>query len=148
MSIDFYYYTSNWTLLITFLSIVCSFRAARNQDKFGQDSLKYIKSMSTREVIDFHDNLKTQALHHLLYSTSILLNLWQTGIYWIFLHSHKTSKLNEYDHWHQLMHLHVVHILPALACFLNSMLTNCVLKKELWKIFNLPMALWVFIDIY
>ena len=108
--------------------------------------------MSPRELNYFHNNLKSQALHHLLYSTSTLLNLWQTTIYWSLQHSHKTGQLNlnENEHWHQinLLHLHLVHIFPALACFLNCMLTNCVLKRGLWKIYGLVMTIWVFVDIY
>ena len=79
----------DWALMITTFSLVSTFRAARDQDSFGPESLKYLPSMSLQEKNNFHFNLKKQAIHHLLYSTSIVVNFWSTVIYWVFVHNHK-----------------------------------------------------------
>lgn len=31
-----------------------------------------------------------------------------------------------------VIHMYLVHTFPPIACFLNSICTNCILKRELW----------------
>ena len=71
---QFYIPFTNWTLVITTLSIISSIQASTDSTNFGKDALQ------TSETA-----LYIQARHHVLYTLSVLMNFICVGFYWFML---------------------------------------------------------------
>ena len=65
---------TNWTLVITTLSIIASIQASTDEANFGKDALQ----TSDRAVY-------VQARHHILYTLAIMMNFICVGFYWFML---------------------------------------------------------------
>ena len=65
---------TNWTLVITTLSIIASIQASTDEHSFGKDSLQ------TSDTAIY-----TQARHHVLYTLAVLMNFICVGFYWFML---------------------------------------------------------------
>lgn len=75
MDIDgFFIPFTNWTLMLTTVSILASINAGHDTVNFGKDSLQ------TAETA-----VHTQARHHLLYTLSIICNFIVMSFYWFML---------------------------------------------------------------
>ncbi len=62
---------TNWTLMLTTVSLMTSINAANDTTNFGRDSLQT------------SDNaVKQQARHHLLYTLTIICNFIVSSMYW------------------------------------------------------------------
>jgi len=65
---------TNWTLMITTLSIISSIQASTDLANFGRDALQT------------SDNaVYIQARHHVLYTMAVLMNFICVGFYWFML---------------------------------------------------------------
>ena len=65
---------TNWTLVITTVSILASALACRDEVNFGKDALQ------TSEKAVY-----VQARHHVLYTLAVLMNFICVGFYWFML---------------------------------------------------------------
>jgi len=116
---------TNWTLMLTTVSLLCSISAANDTTNFGSEALQ------TSDTA-----VNVQARHHLLYTLTIVCNFIVTGFYWFMLREeqqHIHGKHQDYG-WGRSLHLELVHSVPGVACFVNAICTNCILKKENWKL--------------
>ena len=71
---SFYIPFTNWTILITTLSIISSAQASTDAANFGKDALQ----TSDKAVY-------VQARHHVLYTLAVLMNFICMGFYWFML---------------------------------------------------------------
>lgn len=62
---------TNWTLMLTTVSLICSISASNDNANFGKDSLQTSDSA-----------VNVQARHHLLYTLTIVCNFIVTSFYW------------------------------------------------------------------
>ena len=85
---DWHYFLvpfTNWTLVITTLSIILSFCAGCDKQHFSH---KFRKKTSYRDVDLLHDaRERRQAVHHLVYTVAIMCNFVVMSVYWTVLHS-------------------------------------------------------------
>ena len=127
---------TNWTLFVTTLSIMSSFYAASEPHYFKSFNLwifiRSKKGDSDAVKAQFKKAKNLQLIHHVLYSLSILMNLFVVIIYWFILHKGQMEKHKDFPG--RIFHLYYVHSTPAFACLVNSYITNCVLNKDFWKI--------------
>lgn len=100
---------TSWTAIVTMISIGLS-----------------IWVTSTDDV---HIRLGLQAVHHIFYSASILMNVVTVSVYWSLIHDHCLVKFagNELD---INVRCYIVHIIPGLACLGNTYLTNSKLSPR------------------
>ena len=75
--------------------------------------------------------MQRQAIHHLLYTLSILMNFITVTIYWLLLHSTVLNLHKEYPL--RVIDIYTAHTVPAAVCLTNSLLTNTVLNRKLIK---------------
>jgi hypothetical protein len=71
---QFYIPFSNWTLLVTTISIWASIQASGDEVNFGKDSLQTSDSA-----------VYSQAKHHALYTLAVVMNFICVGFYWFML---------------------------------------------------------------
>lgn len=74
--LEMLFYFTNWTLLTTVASIVCSAQVARNTDA--------------------PKNISLMAIHHFLYTCSIIFNCVSVSVYWILIHEEVTWAYKDY----------------------------------------------------
>lgn len=115
---------TNWTLMLTTLSIWYSIQACSDTVNFGKDSLQ----TSERAVY-------IQAKHHLLYTICIVCNFIVMFFYWFMMRAEQQQIHGAHEEygWGRSVHLELVHSVPGAACFVNALCTNCILKKDNWK---------------
>lgn len=115
---------TNWTLIITTLSIISSIQASTDTVNFGKDSLQ----TSDKAVYE-------QARHHVLYTLAIMMNFICVGFYWFMLRDEQQEihSKHETNGWGRSVHLEMVHSVPACSTIVNVLCTNCILRKENWK---------------
>lgn len=68
---SFYIPFTNWTLVVTTLSIISSIQASTDVSNFGKDALQ------TSDTA-----LHIQSRHHVLYTLAVLMNFICAGFYW------------------------------------------------------------------
>ena len=115
---------TNWTLMLTTVSLWASIQASNDVTNFGKDSLQ----TSDKAVF-------LQARHHLLYTMTIVCNFIVTSFYWFMMREEQQNihgKHEDYG-WGRSVHLELVHSIPGAAAFVNAIVTNCILKKDNWK---------------
>ena len=115
---------TNWTLMLTTVSLITSINAANDTTNFGRDSLQT------------SDNaINMQAKHHLLYTMTIICNFIITSMYWFMFRDEQQNihGVHKDFGWGRSMHLEMVHSLPGAACLVNAICTNCILKRDNWK---------------
>ena len=115
---------TNWTLILTTISLIASIKASTDTVNFGRDSLQTSDSA-----------VYVQARHHLLYTMSIVCNFIICSFYWFMLREEQQNihgKHEDYG-WGRSLHLELVHSVPGAACLVNAICTNCILKKDNWK---------------
>jgi len=105
-------------------------------------------SIYVTTVEKVRNQLNVLAIHHILYTMSILMNFVTMTAYWSVLHE-VVLQLPEFvdevgdDKWFaRLARLYVVHIVPGVVCLLNTYCTNSVLSSKLLKV------LWAFSTIF
>ena len=115
---------TNWTLMLTTVSLLCSISASNDTANFGKDSLQ----TSDKAVY-------LQARHHLLYTMTIVCNFIVCSFYWFMLREEQQNIHGQHQDygWGRSLHLELVHSVPGAACFVNALCTNCILKKDNWK---------------
>ena len=64
---------------------------------------------------------------------SILMNFIVVSVYWPFLHAQTLEKHKDSSSG-KILHFYLVHSFPAISCLINSICTNCVLNRGLWKL--------------
>lgn len=104
-------YFTNWTLLIQTASILSTIKAV--------------------EYPGFSEDISWVALNHLLYSSSIIFNFITVSVYWTMIHHEIYATYK--NHPMELSQQIIVHVLPAVCCVINSLLTNIVMTKTLIK---------------
>jgi hypothetical protein len=75
------------------------------------------------------------ALHHVLYCFSIIANFVTVSIYWPLLHENECIKhgkdpINGHG---KVLHMYLVHSIPAVCCLLNTLITKTVMKRGMVK---------------
>ena len=115
---------TNWTLMLTTISLISSISASEDTTNFGKDSLQ----TSERAVY-------IQARHHLLYTMTIVCNFIVMSFYWFMLREEQQNIHGQHEDygWGRSLHLELVHSIPGAACFVNALCTNTILKKDNWK---------------
>lgn len=80
--------------------------------------------------------MKHHAWLHFLYSSALITNIMVLMIYWPFMHKHAIKKMAKQPIIgnYRVKHMYMVHTFPALACLLNTLATNCILKRDFWKV--------------
>lgn len=76
-----------------------------------------------------------QAKHHLLYTMCIVFNLVVMTFFWLIFREESLNvhrMIEEYD-WGKSVHLELVHSVPGASMFINTICTNCIMKKDNWK---------------
>ena len=119
---DWHYFLvpfTNWTLIITTLTILMTSYAAHQKHHFNNKNNKTLL-----------------AIHHLLYTFSLICNFVVMSIYWSILHREQVRiHYNDPGVGHgRVIHLCLVHSLPGICCLINSYITNCRLKQGFWKL--------------
>lgn len=117
-------YFTNWTLLIQTWSIFLSIKAASD--------------------LDFKNKLNGLHLHHFLYTTSIIFNFVTVTVYWSLIY--QEIYLLFKDNFIALTQQQLVHSIPAVVCFINTLLTNSVLSLKLLKPILIIGAFYFFIN--
>ena len=77
---------------------------------------------------------KIQALHHMLYTVSLICNLVVMTVYWTILHSEQ-MEIHSQDPivgGGRCFHLKIVHTIPGITCLINSYITKCLLKPSFY----------------
>ena len=138
----FFFTFSNWTLFFTTYSVYASYEAGWNIEKFGKFSLRKAKQQGRKTYMD---KLWHHAGHHILYSFSIITNLMMCFIYWPFCHRDAVEKMGKKKITgpYKVIHMYLSHLIQPIVCILNSLVTNCVLKRDLWKTFLLCAIIYV-----
>ena len=115
---------SNWALMITTVSLWTSIQASTDETNFGKDSLQ------TSDTAVY-----MQARHHILYTMCIVCNFIVVFFYWFMMREEQQGIHAKHEDfgWGRSIHLEMVHSLPGAACIINSLVTNCILKKENWR---------------
>jgi hypothetical protein len=115
---------TNWTLVITTLSIIASIQASTDDTNFGKDALQ----TSDRAVY-------IQARHHVLYTLAIMMNFICVGFYWFMLRDEQQEIHGGHEKygWGRSVHLEMIHSVPACSTIVNVICTNTILRKENWK---------------
>ena len=115
---------TNWTLMLTTISLYSSISASRDTVNFGKDALQTSESA-----------VHLQARHHLLYTMTIVCNFIVCSFYWFMFREEQQAihGVHEVYGWGRSLHLELVHSIPGCACFVNAICTNCILKKDNWK---------------
>ena len=122
-----------WTLMITTAWVYTSYIAAQDDVLFAPLSTIKNKDQQLK-------SFKAQANHHLMYTLSVLFNLVTVVVYWSFLHEMIIEKFTSSPNISAknkrgiIFHMYIVHSLPALACLINALATNVIMKRGLWKI--------------
>lgn len=66
---------------------------------------------------------------------SIVSNFIVVFFYWFIMRQEQQEihgKHEEYG-WGRSLHLEMAHSIPGAACMINALCTNCILKKDNWK---------------
>ncbi len=115
---------TNWTLMLTTVSLWASIQAASDSSNFGKDSLQ------TSDT-----SVYMQARHHILYTMCIVCNFIIVFFYWFMMREEQQKIHGGHEEfgWGRSLHLEMVHSIPGAACMVNSLCTNCILKKDNWK---------------
>jgi hypothetical protein len=111
---------TNWALMLTTVSLWTTIKASGDQINFGKDALQTSDTAC-----------HMQARHHMLYSLSIICNMIVTFFYWYMFRDEQKQIHSE--KFGRALHLELVHSIPGAACLVNSLCTNCIMKKENWK---------------
>lgn len=128
----FFFTFSNWTLFLTTMSVYVSYEAGWNIDKFGKLSLRKARAEGLKA---YSDKLWHHGWHHLLYCLSIMSNVVMFCVYWPFCHRDAVERMGKHPITgpYKVIHMYLLHLFPTIACILNSLVTNCILKRDLWK---------------
>lgn len=124
---------TNWTLMLTTISLICSISASNDTVNFGKDSLQTSDSA-----------VNIQARHHLLYTLTIICNFIVSSFYWFMLREEQQQIHGKHEDfgWGRSVHLELVHTIPGVACFVNALCTNTILKKDNWKIITYTVIIY------
>ena len=77
-------------------------------------------------------NIHRMAVHHFLYTLSIIFNCVSFPTYWILIHDEVTYLIKYTERWKYAQQI-INHLLPPACCLFNTYLTNCVLTRKLIK---------------
>ena len=113
---------TNWTLIITTMSLGYTMWAAQSPERFGPKVFNLL-GRKPKESYTY------QARHHFLYMLSLLLNFMVTVGWWTLLHNTYVEKHKDHHFYGagRELHLKTVHIIPPLVCFMNTFISNCVI---------------------
>lgn len=55
-------------------------------------------------------------------------------IYWPFCHREAVEKMGKQKITgpYKVIHMYLIHLFPPIACCLNSLVTNAIMKRDLW----------------
>lgn len=84
---DFHYFFvpfTNWTLMVTTLSLLMTMYAATDPINYGESALKRRRALNT--PCKYRTVCFMQAFHHLIYTLSIVMNATVMTVYWLILH--------------------------------------------------------------
>lgn len=123
--IMFFKFLTWWTVFITLYAIWLSHCAAND--------------------FEFEKRPSDMALHHLLYTASIILNFIVTTIYWPLLH-HLCLEEHAGDEMWIFSSCYCNHSVPIVMCLGNALVTNCVLSSHLLIPFNIIGFFYAFIN--
>ena len=127
---------THWNLIITHISIYLTFNAAK-------DTINFKRNFDKCE--NYQQAFKKVVVHHLFYSATFIMNLMVVTIYWIYLHDkaivyYKTDEVSRIlpvtIYQGRMFYLYTVHIIPGIACLINVLITNCVLKINIFGVIS------------
>ena len=127
---------TNWNLVLTTIMLISSVRASTDTSNFGKDAMQ----MSDNAVY-------AQARHHLLYTVTIMINFVCFAVYWFMLRSEQQEIHSKHESlgWGRSLHLELVHSVPAIACFMNAICTNTILRKGNWVVISAIVFIYVLV---
>ena len=125
----FFFPFTNWTLIITTVSLILSYLASTDKHNFGP------KAFHIKDKQQKINMIKVQARHHLFYSLSIICNFVVVTVYWSVLHQKALEKHKDVPEvgWIRVIHLHTVHILPGVSALMNTLATQAVLNRPFYR---------------
>ena len=115
---------TNWTLMVTTASVLCSYWAATD-DKHYKEPL-----WSNKTPDEIYNTFAIQARHNLLYTVAILFNFITMTVYWSVIHTKEVAKYKDMPDVGagRVFHLYTVHMIPGMVCFCNTVITNTILS--------------------
>ena len=110
--------------MVTTGSIFLSYCAIIDAESFGDDANLKRPAIAKKQAWTWH---------HILYSLAILMNLITMSVYWTLVHEGAVKKWEVTDYGpERVRHLYLEHSIPGAACFVNTCITNCVMKRGIW----------------
>lgn len=140
---DWHYFLvplTNWSLITTTVWLVYGIFAASSLEV----SRHYFGDLEKTKQADFATAAMLQAIHHLLYTFSLICNVVVMIVYWSMLHGEQMA-IHSGDPdvgTGRCYHLIIVHSLPGLVCFTNAYITQCLLKTSFYKIITMVAVIY------
>lgn len=129
---NFFVPFTNWTLIMTTLSLLLTINAARDTAHYHESALKRRKALNA--PCKYRTVALLQALHHVIYTLSIVMNMIVMSVYWTILHSGQMAEYSAADQWGKRLHERTVHSLPGTVCLINLLVSRIRLKQGFWKV--------------
>jgi len=126
---------TNWTLILTTLTLMLSLWAGYDDYDFGKNSL----FRHSRTNSSFGRALRLQTSLHLLYTISLMCNFVVMSIYWTMLHK---QEMEEAGSKGKRYHLVLVHSIPGITCLVNAYISNMRLKFGFWKLISFIVSVY------
>ena len=127
---------TNWTLMLTTLTLLLSIWAGYDDYDFGKNSL----FRHSRTNASFGRALRLQTTLHFLYTISLMCNFVVMAIYWTLLHKGEMESEGKVagKRWHLIL----VHSIPGITCVVNAYISNMRLKFGFWKLISCIVSLY------
>ena len=89
--------------------------------------------MNNKNTVQLRRIIRHHAIHHMLYTISLLSNMVVIPIYWGFMHKEEVRKARLLPDIGEgrAIHLTMIHSFPMIASIVNIYCTNCILKVKL-----------------
>ena len=128
---NFFVPFTNWTLIMTTLSLLLTINAARDTHHYSESTLKRRRALNA--PCKYRTVCFLLATHHLIYTLSIVMNLIVMSVYWTILHKGQMAEYSRPEQWGKRLHERTVHSVPGTVCLLNLLVSNIRLKHGFWK---------------
>ena len=136
---DWHYFLvpfTNWTLVVTTLTLMLTIWGAENEQYFSQKAID--PKAEARDARSYYLSIRVQSAHHVLYSLSMVMNVVVMSVYWTLLHSDQVRiHQNDPGVGHgRVIHMKLAHSVPGSVCFINAFITNTKLKPSFWRVIS------------
>lgn len=105
---------SNWTMHFTTVSIIMTYMAIQS--------------------VNFKNSKWAIFINHIFYSFAIPFNMITVCLYWNLIHAKTIEKHRADGPWYKVVCQYWIHIVPAISCLTNTVISNIVLSRKPIKI--------------